>query len=163
MECLLRHVITDQVQKKVFVLSGVTHVQEGSLHFLSYRSLPRNAAAVHGLALRGVYPPRNSRLGYTPPRSSSSMGGYTPPCTNPVFHASPVCPQGLYALRGFVCPQGTRMPSSDLHALKGFVCPQGTCMPSRGLYALRGLGPQRPGPYGPMGQAQGAQGDHIWT
>ena len=47
----------------------------------------------------------------------------------------PIIPQGLSALRGFVCPQGTCMPSRDLHALKGFVCPQGTCMPSRHLYA----------------------------
>ena len=48
----------------------------------------------------------------------------------------PVCSQGLYALRGFVCPQGTCMPSRDLYALKGFVCPQGTCMPSRDLGPL---------------------------
>ena len=77
-----------------------------------------------------------------------------------------VCPPGLYALRGFLCPPRNCMPSRDLYALKGLVCPQGICMPSTDLYALKGLGPHGPrqwaapiwaqggparalGPYGP--------------
>ena len=65
--------------------------------------------------------------------------------------SDPVCPQGLYAIRGFVCPQGTCMPSRDLYALKGFVCPQGTCMPSRDLGPM-GRAHMGPGP-GPRAAA----------
>ena len=98
------------------------------------QSLCSKASASRPEAVREVFPSQNPALrGF--PVAEFGAGG---------------CSQGLYALRGFVCPQGTCMPSRDLYALKGFVCPQGTCMPSRDLYALKGLGPHG-------GLAHGAQ------